>query len=322
MPEWNRLHQWACNLYNEKLILKQQKLKTKKAIMKKISLTIVLAACSWALFAQDTTGRTNASTMNNTTSQQMDSGMNQNNTNLNSNSNLNNNTSYNQTYNDTSTSNYSAYGIPDYVQTNVRTQYPNASNLTWTSPTADWYHGYYSDANGRYTHVYYSKDPYYNSQYYPERVTGYTVSLPVLQTYIPDPVITTASNLYKQNLYDITALKGKDSQEVYQVRVQDNGELKSMWMDANGTALTDYWRTDDEMNMNNTTNSNSATSTDTNAAMDNSSSTDHSNMNNNSSEMNNTNSDTKMKTKMKMSDGSMKKTKTKTSGSAANNNNQ
>lgn len=294
--------------------------------MKKISLTIVLAACSWALFAQDTTGQTNDSKMNNTTNQQMGSGMNQNSMN---NTYQNNNTSYNPTYNDTSTSNYSAYGIPGYVQMNVRTQYPNASNLTWTSPTADWYHGYYSDANGRYTHVYYSKDPYYNSQYYPERVTGYTVSLPVLQTYVPDPVITTASNLYKQNLYDITALRGKDSQEVYQVRVQDNGELKSMWMDANGTALTDYWRMDDEMNMNNTTNSNSATSTDTNAAMDNSSSTDNSNMNNNSSEMNNTNSDSKMKMKMKMSDGSMKKTKTKNgktetkkSGSATNNNNQ
>jgi hypothetical protein len=191
-------------------------------------------------------------------------------------------------YNSTSTSNYSAYGIPNYVQMNFQTQHPNATNLTWERPTADWYHGYYSDANGRYTHVYYSTDPYYNSQYYPERVTGYIVSLPVLQTYVPDAVITTATNLYKQNLYDITAMKGNSNQDIYEVRVQDNGELKSMWMDANGTAVTDYYRTNDQMNMNNTSNINSATSTDTNAAMDNNSSM---NMDNN----------TKVKTKTKMS---------------------
>lgn len=269
--------------------------------MKKIFLSAVLVASSWMVFAQDTTNRTN-NTMNNntTTDQQMNSSTNQ-------------NTTTNQSYNTTSTSNYNAYGIPNYVQMNFQTQHPNVGNLTWTSPTADWYHGYYSDPNGRYTHVYYSTDPYYNSQYYPERVTGYTVSLPVLQTYVPDEVITVATNLYKQNLYDITAMKGKDSQQIYQVRVQDNGELKSMWMDANGTAITDYWRTDEQMNM---TNANTSTSTDTNAAMDNNS------MNNN---MNNNN--VKTKTKIKTSDGTIQKTKTKngktsTKSSSTNDNNQ
>lgn len=262
--------------------------------MKKIFLSAVLAASSWMVFAQDTTNRTNNTMNSNTTTDQQ----------------MNTNTT-NQPYNTTSTSNYNAYGIPNYVQMNFQTQHPNVSNLTWTSPTADWYHGYYSDPNGRYTHVYYSTDPYYNVQYYPERITGYTVSLPVLQTYVPDAVITTATNLYKQNLYDITAMKGKDSQDVYQVRVQDNGELKSMWMDANGTAVTDYWRTEDQMNMNNTTNS--SISTDTNAAMDNSSMNEDTNA--------------KTKTKTKMSDGSEIKTKTKngktrtkTSGSVNNNN--
>lgn len=227
------------------------------------------------------------------------------------------NTTSNQMYNNSSTSNYNAYGIPNYVQMNVQTQYPGATNFTWESPTADWYHGYYSDPNGRYTHVYYSTDPYYNVQYYPERVTGYTVSLPVLQTYVPDAVITTALNQYKQNLYDVTALKGNNNQDIYLVRVSDNGTLKDMWMDANGTAVTDYYRTDDQMNMNNTS---------TNAAMENSSSNmNNSDMNTNS----NMNTDTKIKTKTKMSDGSEIKTKTKngktrtkTSGGTSNNNDQ
>lgn len=261
--------------------------------MKKIFLSAVFAASSWALFAQDSTlNQTNNLNNSNTTSdQQMNSSTNQNN-------NTNQNTTSNQTYNTTTTSNYNAYGIPNYVQMNVQTQYPNASNLTWTAPTANWYHGYFSDANGRYTHVYYSNDPYYNVQYYPERVTGYTVSLPVLQTWVPDAVITTASNLYKHNLYDIAAMKGNNNSEMYVVRVSDNGELKSMYMDASGTAVTDYIRTEEQMN---TTDVNSSISTDTNAAMDNDS------MNNNT----NTNSDVKTKTKIEMSDGSEIKTKTK-----------
>jgi len=245
--------------------------------MKKIFLSAVLVASSWMLFAQDKTNQTN-NTMNNntTTDQQM-------------------NTSTNQNANLNTTSNYSAYGIPNYVQMNFQTQHPNVTNLTWMSPTADWYHGYYSDANGRYTHVYYSTDPYYNVQYYPERVVGYKVALPVLQTWVPDAVITTASNLYKQNLYDIAAMKGNNNSEMYVVRVLDNGELKSMYMDANGTAVTDYIRVEEQMN---NADMNSTISTESNAAMDNGS-------------MNNNNSDVKTKTKTKYSDGSEIKTKTK-----------
>jgi hypothetical protein len=329
--------------------------------MKKIVLTAVLAATSWALFAQDTSSRSNGTTgttgtngtMNNntTTNQQMSTngtqGTYQNGT-LNNNSNAtnlnNNNTTSGQMYNsNTNTSNYSAYGIPNYVQSNFQSQHPNVSNLAWTTSTADFYHGYYSDpTTGRYTHVYYSTDPYYNSQYYPERVTGYTVSLPVLETWVPDQVVTTALNQYKQNLYDIAAMKGNNSTNMYVVRVIDNGELKSMYMDSTGGAVTDYIRTEEQTNMgngtmnsgtmnngnldngntnmNNSTNSNSSMSNDTNGTMDNSST-------GTTSDMNNTNTDVKKKTKTTMSDGSQIKTKTKngktstkTSGSTSGNN--
>ena len=251
--------------------------------MKKILLSTVLVASSWMLFAQDTKNT------NNTTNQMSNS----------------------------TTSNYNAYGIPNYVQMNFQTQYPNVSNLTWDKSSADWYHGYYSDANGRYTHIYYSTDPYYNVKYYPERIVGYTVSLPVLETWVPDAVITTATNLYKQNLYDITAMKGNNSTDMYVVRVMDNGELKSMYIDANGTAVTDFIRVEEPVN--NMTDVNTSTSTDTNAAMDNSST---------NSDLN-TSTNAKTKTKTTMSDGSQIKTKTKNgktttkkSGSTTNDNNQ
>ncbi|MGZ3938024.1 MAG: hypothetical protein ACXVLT_04905 [Flavisolibacter sp.] len=301
--------------------------------MKKILLSAVLAASSWALFAQDTTNRTNGTmngTMNSntTTNQQMS-------TNSNQNTNVNNNSTSNQMYNSaTTTSNYSAYGIPTYVQTNFQAQHPNVSNLTWTASTADFYHGYYTDpTSGRYTHVYYSTDPYYNVQYYPERVTGYTVSLPVLETWVPDAVVTTALNQYKQNLYDIAAMKGNNQTNMYVVRVLDNGELKSMYMDSTGGSVTDYLRTVDQTNMNNsvngnTMNSNSTLSNDTNGTMNNSSNNANSS-NTDMSNMNSTDKNTKMKTKTTMSDGSQLKTKTKNGktttkkvGSTANDNNQ
>jgi hypothetical protein len=268
--------------------------------MKKIFLSAVLAVSSYVMFAQDSTNQNNNANNNNTTDQQMNTSTNQNNTNVNTTS---------TQFNNSSSSNYNAYGVPNYVQMNFQTQHPNVSNLTWAASTADWYHGYYSDANGRYTHVYYSTDPYYNVKYYPERIVGYTVALPVLQTWVPDQVISTASNLYKQNLYDIAAMKGNNSTEMYVVRVQDNGEMKSMYMDANGTAVTDFIRTEEQMN---TTDVNNTISTDANAAMDNNS-------------MNNT--DAKTKTKTKMSDGTEIKTKTKngktkTSGATTDSNNQ
>jgi len=289
--------------------------------MKKIVLSAVLAASSWALFAQDTTNRTNNTMNSNTTTDQQ----------MSTNSNQNTPTS-NQMYNSTTTtSNYSAYGIPTYVQTNFQAQHPNVTNLTWTASTADWYHGYYADpTSGRYTHVYYSTDPYYNVQYYPERITGYIVSLPVLQTWVPDQVVTTALNQYKQNLYDIAAMKGNNKTDMYVVRVLDNGELKSMYMDANGAAVTDYLRIEEQPTMSNSTNgnatnSNSSMSTDTNATMSNSS-TD---MNSSSTDMNSTDKNIKVKTKTTMSDGSQLKTKTKNgktttkkSGSTTNDNNQ
>jgi len=275
--------------------------------MKKIILSAVLVASGSLVFAQDSLTN-NMNNNNAIPNQQMKSNTNSNNINQNTSNqnsaNLNNNTS-NQMYNNSSTSNYNAYSIPNYVQMNFQSQHPNASNLSWTAPTADWYHGYYSDANGRYTHVYYSTDPYYNVQYYPERVIGYTVALPVLQTWVPDAVVSTATNLYKQNLYDIAAMKGNNNTDMYVVRVMDNGELKSVYMDNNGTAVTDFIRVEEQAT---TTHVNSSMSTDTNAAMDNNNST-NSNTDNNS--INNTNTGAKVKTKTKMSDGSEIKTKTK-----------
>ena len=270
---------------------------------------MVLAASSWAVFAQDTTSRTTNQTTTTDTTMQMNKMNSTNNTPTTNQSNMN--TTSTQAYNSTSTSNYNAYGIPTYVQQNFQTANPNASNVMWDRPTADWYHGYYLNSNGRYTNVYYSTDPYYNVSYYPERVVGYTVSLPVLQTYVPDAVITNALNQYKQQVYDITAMKSNHHDTaMYLVRILDNGELKNVYMDESGAAVADYLRVD-EVQMN-TTNTNTINSTDTNAAM-------NSDMNT-STDMN-TNNNTKTKVKTVTSDGKTIKTKTKNGKTTTKTNN-
>ena len=283
--------------------------------MKKIFLSMVLAACSWAVFAQNTTTRTTGQTNDTTTRM---SNMNSTDMNNSTNTTTNQSTTNSQAYNNTSTSNYSAYGIPTYVQQNFQTNNPSASSVMWDRPTSDWYHGYYLNSNGRYTNVYYSTDPYYNSSYYPERVVGYTVALPVLQTYVPDAVITNALNQYKQQVYDITAMKSNHHDtSMYLVRILDNGELKNVYMDESGAAVADYLRVDQPQM--NTTNTNTINSTDTNAAM-------NSDMNSNTDM--NADKNTKTKIKTITSNGkTVKKTKngktrTKTSNNNMNNDQQ
>jgi hypothetical protein len=244
--------------------------------MKKILLATVFAAGSFVMFAQDKT--TNQTNPTNTTD---------------------------PVYSTNSTGTYNAYGVPDYVIWDLRNDYPDATDIMWQQGTTDWYHGYFL-RNGRYTNMYYSTDPYYNVQYYPERVTGVSVALPVLQTYVPDDVVNTAVNMYKQNLYDITAMKGSDRQDIYQVRILENGQVRSVYMDPSGASVTDiYWK-EPEMNMNM---QNNLTTTDANAAMDNS----------------NMNTNTKTKTKTIYSDGTKViqktkngKTKVKTSNNTQN----
>jgi len=97
-----------------------------------------------------------------------------------------------------------------------------------------WWRAAYNN-NKRMTHVYYNSTGLNYS---------YNVALPVLQTFVPEDVITTAIKLYGNNLYGITKMKGSDDMEVYQVRFLEKGNLKSTWMDVDGVAVleTDVYK--------------------------------------------------------------------------------
>lgn len=193
--------------------------------MKKMIFCLFFAGTSCALFAQindslnqkwsDTTRTTDDTRLLNKASQ-------------NTNSTTGINTSMN------SSNAYNAYGpvvtnVPATINMNFEKTYPSATNTVWQQH-GDWYLATYA-ANGRYTHVYYD-----------QRGNTYTLALPVIQTYVPDEIINKVSSMYNGKVYDITALKGANNQNIYQVRTLENGEMKSQWMGDDGNAIMDPYR--------------------------------------------------------------------------------
>jgi len=137
----------------------------------------------------------------------------------------------------TTTSN-PGYSVPMHIRTSFQTTHPDVTVVTW-EPLSDWWVASYTEDNRIY-HVYFN----------PAGV-NFNVALPVMQTYVPDAVITTAISKYGNALYDITRMKGASNQEVYQVRLLENGISRSVWLDANGTEVTDVFtvHTQDDMKL-------------------------------------------------------------------------
>jgi hypothetical protein len=141
----------------------------------------------------------------------------------------------------TSTGNYSAYNanaysnittVPSYIQYSFTQAYPMANNVSWQQST-DWYRATYL-VNGRNMHVYYGPNG-----------SSYALALPVIQSYVPEEVISKAMSMHGNNLYSITGGKSVDGQEIYHVTLMDNGETRTEWMSADGSTVANAYRTDD-----------------------------------------------------------------------------
>jgi len=266
--------------------------------MKKTILSWLLISSSFVVFAQIDTTRQNTDTtkrdmnMNSSTNVTTDS--------MGVNNNMNNN------MNSTTSSNaYNAYGttsvsIPYRAQVNLQKDYPmvTANNITWAQQ-GEWYHGTYMN-NGRYSHIYYD-----------DRGNTWTVSMPVIQSYVPDDVVSKATTMFGPMIYDVTTLKGDSAHStIYQIRTIENGQVKAQWIGEDGSSIMDPFRSDIVTDVN----------TSTNAAMDNGN-TDSTNMNNMDStkhnmDMNNmegkeikikTETSDGKETKVKIKDGKVKK---------------
>ncbi len=222
--------------------------------------------------------------------------------------NMNNGTtnSYTTANGNQNNANNTTYGtpnamIPYSVQMDYGKSYPMAasSGNTWTQ-YGDWFYTTYMGKN-RYSQIFYDN-----------RGNGYSVALPVLNTYVPEDVVAMALQKYGSNLYSITMLKSASGDNTYQINLLDRGQPKMEWLDSVGGTALNIYRTEE---MNGTMNTNS-----TNAAMDNSSSTNNSSgtVTGNGSTMNdhadkdtngydNNSTGKKMKSKVKNEDGTVTK---------------
>lgn len=116
--------------------------------------------------------------------------------------------------------------VPPHILTTFQATYPDVTVLTWEPVTDMWRATYHN--NNRITQVYYNNTG-----------ASYSVALPVIQTNVPEEVVTKAIDLYGTSLYDITMMKAADGSDVYQVRLLENSAPKSIWMDGTGTLVAD-----------------------------------------------------------------------------------
>jgi hypothetical protein len=245
--------------------------------MKKTILSWLLISSSFMVFAQIDTTRRNTDTTGRDTTNMYNSNVTSSTDSMGVNNNMNNN------MNSTTSSNaYNAYGttsvtIPYRAQMNLQKDYPmvTSNNISWTQQ-GEWYHGTYMN-NGRYSHIYYD-----------DRGNTWTVSMPVIQSYVPDDIVNKATTMFGPMIYDVTTLKGDSAHStIYQIRTIENGQVKAQWIGEDGSSIMDPFRSD--------------VNTSTNAAMDNgnmnnidSNNMNRNNMNMDSSNMNMNNVDSTM----------------------------
>jgi hypothetical protein len=116
-------------------------------------------------------------------------------------------------------------------------------------------------------------------------------ALPVIETFVPQEVVSMVTGKYPNGLYSVKQLRIASGDSAYQVVLLDSIETRLEWLGGDGAVVTNIYRvdtgvmaTDDPMNMNNNMNT-----------MDTSMNNRDANMNNmNRDTMNNMNMDTSM----------------------------
>lgn len=124
--------------------------------------------------------------------------------------------------------------VPSSVQTSFQAAYPAAATVTWQQ-SGDWYRARYKDENGKLVETSYREDG---------RGTFTRSASPLLRTYVPEEAVNKAVELYGANIYAIALVKGSEG-DMYNVTVIENGASKTMWMNADGSAVMNPYRTEE-----------------------------------------------------------------------------
>ncbi len=134
---------------------------------------------------------------------------------------------------DVNTNNYRVT-VPVSIQASFGASYPQITNTSWQQ-SGDWYQARYVE-NGMIRQVSYREDG---------KVLN-TMFSPIRRSYVPDEMVSQAIEKYGASLYAIGATKGSDGQEIYHVTVIENGQSRTEWMNANGTASENQFRKTEE----------------------------------------------------------------------------
>lgn len=132
---------------------------------------------------------------------------------------------------------------PVYVESYVVRDEPMATDVRWRQ-VGDWWHAYYV-TDGMPNHVYYNSAG-----------ETFTVALPVRQSLVPDAVVVKAVDIFGPTVYDINAVRGTQDEEIYLVRILENGELSSHWITADGANVIDVYRVETSDPMDNVNDNN------------------------------------------------------------------
>ena len=122
--------------------------------------------------------------------------------------------------------------VPTTIRTNFQASYPTATTVTWMPMTNDWWYATYKTDSNRIVRVYYSTQPWYMM-----RGESFKASLPVLNTFVPELVITNAINTYGNNLYSITKRLSTGNEESYHVTIIKDGVSEIIVMNGQGVVV-------------------------------------------------------------------------------------
>jgi len=63
-------------------------------------------------------------------------------------------------------------------------------------------------------------------------------ALPVLETDVPSSLVSSVKNKYGDGLYDITGLKNSSGQDVYMLRILENGQIRNEYVSTDGSVAS------------------------------------------------------------------------------------
>ena len=121
---------------------------------------------------------------------------------------------------------YNAYSIPAPIKINYEALYGDPALATW-EPVSGMWHATIVGRDNRILHSYYSTEPWYLEMVPDNRDVNYKVALPVMNTFVPESVITSAISQHGEHIYSITKLSSG-----YQIGVLENGTLKLVPMNS------------------------------------------------------------------------------------------